>query len=112
MSLFTAEGLLRAEYRGHHKGITTYPGLVYHSYLRWLKTQGMASTSPAFEYAIGKRKTVGSLSSGELGLPPGQTLHNGRHGLPVRDSEVRGNRDPPEHTAVTVASPVEAAPSL
>ncbi|QEI08906.1 NUDIX domain-containing protein [Pigmentiphaga aceris] len=40
MTLFTAEGLLRAWVRGAFKGITTYPGVVAHAYLRWLHTQG------------------------------------------------------------------------
>jgi ADP-ribosylglycohydrolase len=40
MTLFTAEGLLRAYVRGAFKGITTYPGVVAHAYLRWLQTQG------------------------------------------------------------------------
>jgi ADP-ribosylglycohydrolase/8-oxo-dGTP pyrophosphatase MutT (NUDIX family) len=40
MTLFTAEGLLRGWVRGCFKGITTYPGVVAHAYLRWLQTQG------------------------------------------------------------------------
>ena len=40
MTLFTAEGLLRAQVRLVLKGTTTYPGVVAHAYLRWLQTQG------------------------------------------------------------------------
>jgi ADP-ribosylglycohydrolase len=40
MTLFTAEGLLRAHVRGCMKGITHYPGMVGRAYLRWLHTQG------------------------------------------------------------------------
>jgi len=43
MTLFTAEGLLRAWVRGCFKGITTYTGVTAHAYLRWLKTQGEQS---------------------------------------------------------------------
>jgi len=43
MTLFTAEGLLRAWMRGMIRGITTYPGVTAHAYLRWLKTQGSIS---------------------------------------------------------------------
>ena len=43
MTLFTAEGLLRGWVRGAFKGITTYPGVVAHAYLRWLQTQGEQS---------------------------------------------------------------------
>lgn len=40
MTLFTAEGLLRAHVRGCLKGITSVPGVTRHAYLRWLETQG------------------------------------------------------------------------
>lgn len=40
MTLFTAEGLIRGWVRGCFKGITTYPGVTAHAYLRWLQTQG------------------------------------------------------------------------
>jgi ADP-ribosylglycohydrolase len=40
MTLFTAEGLLRADNRWREKGICYPPDLVYRAYLRWLDTQG------------------------------------------------------------------------
>jgi ADP-ribosylglycohydrolase len=40
MTLFTAEGLLRAHNRAIQKGICHPPTIVYHAYLRWLETQG------------------------------------------------------------------------
>lgn len=40
MTLFTAEGLLRALTRFHHKGICHIPSLVHNAYLRWFYTQG------------------------------------------------------------------------
>ncbi|REK00867.1 MAG: hypothetical protein DWQ36_22025 [Acidobacteria bacterium] len=40
MTLFTAEGLIRGWVRGKLKGITSYPGVVAHAYLRWQRTQG------------------------------------------------------------------------
>lgn len=40
MTLFTAEGLLRAESRGRERGVSHPPDMVYFSYLRWLHTQG------------------------------------------------------------------------
>jgi len=42
MTLFTAEGLLRAWVRGCLKGITTYTGVTEFAYQRWLATQGIA----------------------------------------------------------------------
>lgn len=40
MTIFTAEGLLRAETRFCHKGIYHPPSVVWHAYHRWLHTQG------------------------------------------------------------------------
>jgi ADP-ribosylglycohydrolase len=40
MTLFTAEGILRAETRGVLKGICHPPSVVYFAYQRWLLTQG------------------------------------------------------------------------
>ena len=46
MTLFTAEGIIRAKMRWIHKGISHEPSVVSHAYLRWLLTQG---EKPAFE---------------------------------------------------------------
>jgi ADP-ribosylglycohydrolase len=40
MTLFTAEGILRAETRGNERVICHPPSVVYNAYLRWLSTQG------------------------------------------------------------------------
>lgn len=40
MTLFTAEGLLRAQNRFLSKGICHIPSVLYYAYLRWLYTQG------------------------------------------------------------------------
>ncbi|MDD5228625.1 MAG: ADP-ribosylglycohydrolase family protein [Methylococcales bacterium] len=54
MTLFTAEGLLRAWVRGSTKGITTYSGVTANAYLRWLKTQsGWSYDEIQFEYDDG-----------------------------------------------------------
>jgi len=46
MTLFTAEGLLRAHVRGCMKGINPYyPGVTANAYLRWLRTQSRARQS-------------------------------------------------------------------
>src|SRR5579883_1882250 len=39
MTLFTAEGLLRADNRGREKGIADPLAVVHRAYLRWLRTQ-------------------------------------------------------------------------
>lgn len=48
MTLFTAEGLIRAWVRGCFKGISTYTGVTAHAYLRWLQTQGEAAHELTF----------------------------------------------------------------
>jgi ADP-ribosylglycohydrolase len=40
MTLFTAEGLIRAFVRGKSRGIGHPPAVVHHAYRRWLHTQG------------------------------------------------------------------------
>ncbi|MCM2270116.1 MAG: ADP-ribosylglycohydrolase family protein [Thermoanaerobaculia bacterium] len=40
MTLFTAEGLIRAQVRRAQRGICHPPSVVWHAYLRWLATQG------------------------------------------------------------------------
>jgi ADP-ribosylglycohydrolase len=39
MTLFTAEGLLRAWVRQMEKGVAHVPSVIHHAYLRWLLTQ-------------------------------------------------------------------------
>jgi ADP-ribosylglycohydrolase len=46
MTLFTAEGLLRADVRWRHKGICHPASVIHHAYIRWLHTQGERSSSP------------------------------------------------------------------
>jgi len=46
MTMFTAEGILRAVVRAETRGICHAPGVVHHALLRWLKTQGEV---PKFE---------------------------------------------------------------
>ncbi|MBR2905014.1 MAG: ADP-ribosylglycohydrolase family protein, partial [Lentisphaeria bacterium] len=46
MTLFTAEGLLRAITRGEKKGICDGVKVVANAYARWLKTQGITANVP------------------------------------------------------------------
>ena len=45
MTLFTAEGLLRATSRWHDRGICHTATVLHHAYIRWLHTQGERSRS-------------------------------------------------------------------
>jgi ADP-ribosylglycohydrolase len=44
MTLFTAEGMLRAYVRGCMRGISTFTGVTGHAYQRWLESQGYTSS--------------------------------------------------------------------
>jgi ADP-ribosylglycohydrolase len=46
MTLFTAEGVLRAEVRLRQQGIGDPANVLHHAYVRWLHTQGERSESP------------------------------------------------------------------
>jgi ADP-ribosylglycohydrolase len=52
MTLFTAEGLIRAQQRFDGKGICHPPSVVRFAYLRWLDTQGEADGVDGAEYAL------------------------------------------------------------
>jgi ADP-ribosylglycohydrolase len=56
MSLFVAEGLVRAYVRARLKGICSPPAVVHHALLRWLMTQGV--------------KPIAEIASGEGGAWP------------------------------------------
>jgi ADP-ribosylglycohydrolase len=43
LACFTAEGIIRAQVRGNHKGICYAPGVVLHAYCRWAFLQGIAT---------------------------------------------------------------------
>jgi ADP-ribosylglycohydrolase len=45
MTLFTAEGMLRANSRGISRGVCHPPSVVHHAYVQWLNTQGEKSRS-------------------------------------------------------------------
>jgi ADP-ribosylglycohydrolase len=45
MTLFTAEGLIRAKVRADVKGITYVPGVMWNAYQRWRATQGEGTAS-------------------------------------------------------------------
>jgi ADP-ribosyl-[dinitrogen reductase] hydrolase len=63
MTLFTAEGLIRARVRGRAKGISHAPSVVRHAYLRWLHTQGVPWQQAGAEFAAGRSRPDGWLVS-------------------------------------------------
>ncbi|MCQ4163001.1 ADP-ribosylglycohydrolase family protein [Roseomonas sp. GC11] len=71
MTLFTAEGLLRAWVRGTLKGICHRPGVIHHAYLRWLLTQDEQTSNPDVE--IGQDGWLFSLKTLHERRAPGNT---------------------------------------
>jgi ADP-ribosyl-[dinitrogen reductase] hydrolase len=61
MTLFTAEGLLRAAVRAESKGICHPPSVVHHAYIRWLATQGVTPKA-----TVAQSKTPGEWPDGWL----------------------------------------------
>jgi ADP-ribosylglycohydrolase len=87
MTLFTAEGLIRAQQRLLSKGICDPPSVVRMAYLRWLDTQGEAAGVKDAEYALHPEGRGWLVDEAVLRhrRAPGHTclsgLRSGRHGL-------------------------------
>lgn len=97
MTLFTAEGLIRASVRWRVKGICHPPDVVRHAYLRWLWTQGVPWGDAGAGFAGGHPEPDGWLVSVPVlrrRMAPGSTclsaLAAGGRGTvaePVNDSK-------------------------
>ena len=89
MTLFTAEGLIRASVRGRSRGIWYPPAVVWHAYLRWLHTQGVPWTTAGAHLASDDAEPDGWLVHEAVlhrQMAPGNTclaaLKSGRMGTP------------------------------
>jgi len=82
MTLFTAEGLVRAQVRLSERGITTHAGCVANAYQRWLLTQGDAPRQPDRMIESGWLFTQRQLHARRA---PGNTCLSALHSL--RDGE-------------------------
>jgi ADP-ribosyl-[dinitrogen reductase] hydrolase len=92
MTLFTAEGLLRAHCRGMHKGIgPAHDSVVHQAYLRWLFTQGEMKESDVDVTHNGWLLTIEELHSRRApGTSCLSSLKSGRMGTidqPVNNSK-------------------------
>ena len=90
MTLFTAEGLLRGWVRGCFKGITTYPGVTAHAYLRWLQTQG---EKPSCDLSLISDESGWLFQHRELHSrrAPGNTCLSALKAMPSLDEPARNN---------------------
>lgn len=71
MTIFTAEGLLRAWVRGTLKGLCHPPSVIHHAYLRWLLTQGERLRDPTVE--VGTDGWIFALKALHQQRAPGNT---------------------------------------
>jgi ADP-ribosylglycohydrolase len=71
MTMFTAEGLIRAWVRSRLKGICHPPSVVHHAYLRWLLTQGERLHTP--DLTVGEDGWLFSLKTLHSRRAPGNT---------------------------------------
>ena len=106
MTLFTAEGLIRAWVRGRSRGIGHPPGVVRRAYLRWLQTQGEAAAEDApldgwlaREPALHSRRAPGNTCLAAL-----RAGGSGTRAQPLNDSKGCGG--------VMRAAPAGLIPSL
>jgi len=116
MTLFTAEGLIRASIRARTRGVCHAPGVVHHAYLRWLYTQGVpwAQASAAFggadldgwlvmEQRLHRRRAPGNTCL--------SALHSGRAGSidrPLNDSKGCGGAMRAAPVGLLIADPEQA----
>lgn len=91
MTLFTAEGLLRADTRGRRKGICHPPSMVAHAYRRWLTTQGEPGEFPYPEAGEGFLLDLPELhhrrAPGNTCLAAVRAGASGTIGEPINDSK-------------------------
>ncbi len=90
MTLFTAEGILRAETRGNLKGICHPPTVVYHAYLRWLFTQDQVKISRGSTYdgwLIGIPELHNRRAPGNTCLSALRSLEMGQRDHPLNNSK-------------------------
>ena len=91
MTLFTAEGLLRAESRLVGKGICHVPSVVYNAYQRWLHTQGYEKKEEVKSIYDGWLIDIGELhvrrAPGNSCLSALSSTRQGTVGEPINNSK-------------------------
>jgi ADP-ribosylglycohydrolase len=116
MTLFTAEGLIRASVRGRTKGICHPPSVVRHAYLRWLHTQGEPWDEARHGefgdqpdgWLIGDRRMHRSRAPGNTCLAALRTRRFGTCDEPLNDSKGCGGVMRVAPVGLFVRDPAEA----
>jgi ADP-ribosyl-[dinitrogen reductase] hydrolase len=103
MTLFTAEGLLRAYARGNQENICSVSAVVCHAYLRWLLTQGVNPTVKELE--IGKDGWLWNEKTLHSRRAPGNTCISSLKGM-TRFTDERAKNDSKGAGAIMRVAPV------
>ncbi|MFV8182376.1 MULTISPECIES: ADP-ribosylglycohydrolase family protein [unclassified Streptomyces] len=130
LACFTAEGIIRAQVRGNHKGICYAPGVVLHAYCRWAFLQGIETEKMRKRWgshtaswpdgwlarvpALGERRgkapaTVAALARVDAGEERMATSSSGHHaltrGLPIAVTGLQGITQADAIAALTHGDP-------
>src|SRR5262249_49764731 len=89
MTLFTAEGLIRAHVRGREKGIVDEASVVWHAYDRWLLTQGetRARDGETDGWLVREQRLHATRAPGNTCLTALRGGRMGTRAAPVNDSK-------------------------
>lgn len=87
MTIFTAEGLLRAGTRRSHKGICHPPSVVYHAYQRWLMTQQGEPKDDEESWLLGVKELYSRRAPGNSCLSALKREEKGTISEPINDSK-------------------------
>jgi ADP-ribosylglycohydrolase len=134
LACFTAEGVIRARVRGHHKGICHPPSVALHAYCRWAALQGIEREKLRHRWqpyggvwpdgwlagveALGERRgsapaTVTALSRIDAGVEAMPTASRGHHALtrtlPLAAVGPNGVAQAAEFAALTHGDPAAQA---
>ncbi len=116
MTLFTAEGMIRASVRGRSRGITDTKSVVHHAYLRWLHTQGYPWDAigaahrgdPPDGWLVGERRLHHRRAPGNTCLSGLRSGACGTVDKPLNDSKGCGGVMRAAPVGLFVADPAEA----
>jgi len=101
MTLFTAEGMIRAHLRGVSRGICHVPSVIDHAYAAWMHTQGLSSPLWGDDAAIGWLVSVPDLNHRRA---PGNTC------LSALLADAQGTIDEPLNDSKGCGGVMRAAP--
>lgn len=108
MTVFTAEGLIRASVRMRSKGIVNPPEMVHRAYLRWLETQGTKTAYPLSGWLVTERHLHHRRAPGNTCLSALASGNRGSTAEPINDSKGCGGVMRAAPVGLFVHDPIDA----